>query len=90
MKKMKGALIGLVVVLAVFLGGTFLFRSVYNKQVVDLTYRYDYAIIRLPNDKIVEGKVESWTDYQDGDQIQVKVDGVTYLVHSSCIALIND
>lgn len=31
----------------------------------------------------VEGKVESWRDYEDGDQIQVTIDGVTYLVHAS-------
>ena len=53
-----------------------------NKQVVDLTYSYERAIISLPNDEIVEGKVQSWTDFEDGDQIQVKIDGVTYLVHA--------
>ena len=34
-----------------------------------------------------KGAVQSWTDYEDGDQIQVKIDGITYLVHSSNIAL---
>ena len=33
-----------------------------NKQMVDLTYSYEYAIIRLPNGEVVEGKVSSWTD----------------------------
>lgn len=47
-----------------------------NKQIVDLTYSYERAIISLPNDEIVEGKVQSWTDFEDGDQIQVKIDGV--------------
>lgn len=61
-----------------------------NKQLTDLTYSYDYAIISLPNGKIVEGKVQSWTDYEDGDQIQVKVDGKMYLVHSSNVALISE
>lgn len=58
-----------------------------NKQVVDMTYKYDSAIISLPNGDIVEGKVTSWTDFEDGDQIQVKIDGVIYLVHSSNIVL---
>ena len=61
-----------------------------NKQMVDLTYSYEYAIIGLPNGQVVEGKVSSWTDFEDGDQIQVKIDGKTYLVHSSNIVLISD
>ena len=61
-----------------------------NKQMVDLTYSYERAIICLPNGEIVDGKVSSWTDFEDGDQIQVKIDGKTYLVHSSNIVLISD
>lgn len=61
-----------------------------NKQVVDLTYSYERAIISLPNGEIIDGKVQSWTDYSDGDQIQVKIDGVTYLVHSSQVVLISE
>jgi hypothetical protein len=61
-----------------------------NKQIIDLTYTFDKAIISLPNGDIVEGKVEGWTDYEDGDQIQVKIDGATYLVHSSNVVLIKE
>lgn len=61
-----------------------------NKQVVDLTYSYDRAIINLPNGEIVSGTVESWKDFDDGDQIQVKIDGVVYLVHSVNVVLIKD
>lgn len=61
-----------------------------NKQVVDLTYSYERAIISLPNGEIVEGKVQSWTDFEDGDQIQVKIDDVTYLLHASQIVLISE
>lgn len=53
-----------------------------NKQIIDLTYSFNYAIIELPNGEIVEGKISSWNDY-DGDQLQIVIDGVTYLVHSS-------
>lgn len=59
-----------------------------NKQLVDLTYAYDRAIIYLPNGEVVDGKISSWRDFEDGDQIQVKIDGKTYLVHSSNIVLI--
>lgn len=61
-----------------------------NKQLFDTTYKFDKAIIYLPNGKIVEGEIDSWTDYEDGDQIQVKIDGVTYLVHSSNVVLIKE
>mgnify|MGYP005799109619 CR=1 FL=1 len=81
MKKLALVLSG--IVLAISLSGC-------NKQVVDLTYSYERAIVSLPNGEIVEGKVQSWTDYEDGDQIQVKIDGVTYLVHSSQVVLISE
>lgn len=61
-----------------------------NKQMIDITYGFDKAIVSLPNGEIIEGKVDSWTDYEDGDQIQVKIDGVIYLVHSSNIVLIKE
>lgn len=61
-----------------------------NKQVIDLTYSYERAIISLPNGEIVEGKVQSWTDFKNGDQIQVKIDGVTYLLHASQVVLISE
>ena len=61
-----------------------------NKQLLDITYSYEKAILQLPDGTIVEGKVQSWTDFADGDQIQVKINGKQYLVHSSNIALISD
>ena len=61
-----------------------------NYQMMDTTYKFDRAIISLPNGEIIEGKVDSWKDYEDGDQIQVKIDGKTYLVHSEDIVLIKD
>lgn len=67
-----------------------LMLSACNKQMVDLTYSYEYAILSLPNGEVVEGKVSSWTDFEDGDQIQVRIAGKTYLVHSSNIVLISE
>ena len=61
-----------------------------NYQVIDTVYRFDRAIIQLPNGDILEGKVDSWMDYEDGDQIQVEINGVIYLVHSSNIVLIKE
>ena len=62
----------------------------YNKQFFDMTYHYDRAIIYLPNGEIVEGRVNSWTDFDDGDSIQVKIDGKTYLTHICNVCLIDD
>ena len=60
-----------------------------NKQIIDFTYSYNYGIIELPNGNVVEGKISSWTDYDDGDQLQIVIDGDTYLVHSSNAVLIS-
>ena len=84
MKKIIAILLVAVVVLSMALIATGC-----NKQLVDLTYSYEYAIIGLPNGETVEGKVSSWSDFEEGDQIQVKIDGKTYLVHSSNIVLIS-
>lgn len=59
-----------------------------NKQIVDLNYTYNYAVIQLPNGEIVEGKIQTWTDY-DGEQLQVKIDGVVYLCSSYNCVLMN-
>lgn len=61
-----------------------------NYQMIDTTYSFDKAIISLPNGQVVEGKVDSWLDYENGDQIQVKINGITYLVHSSDVVLIKE
>lgn len=61
-----------------------------NRQIVDTTWSYDRAILSLPDGTVVEGKVESWSDYEDGDQIQIKIDGKVYLVHSANVALISE
>ena len=84
MKKLIALLLCIIVVLSV------LVLSGCNKQMLDLTYSYEYAIIALPNGEVVEGKVSSWTDYEDGDQLQVKINGKTYLVHSTNVVLISN
>lgn len=84
MKKRIVALLLLAVVMCVSI------TACGNKQIFDTTYIFNKAIIELPNGEVVEGEVQSWTDYEDGDQIQVKIKGTTYLVHSSEIVLIAD
>lgn len=82
MKKVIFCLIGLIV-LATLLSGC-------NLQVIDTKWNFDRAIISLPNGEVIEGEVDSWRDFEDGDQLQVKIDGVTYLTHSENVVLIDD
>ena len=35
-----------------------------NKQVIDLTYEYSQAQIKMPDGTVIEGKVDSWNDYE--------------------------
>lgn len=87
MKKTKNYLImvllGILIMAAAMLSGC-------NKQLIDVTYSYERAIIYLPNGEIIDGKVQSWKDYKDGDQLQVKIGGKQYLVHSSNVVLISE
>lgn len=78
---MKKIIVGVAPVLA-----SALLMAGCNKQVIDLTYEYNWAQLKMPDGTIVEGNVESWCDYE-GDQLQVVIDGVTYLVHSSNVVL---
>lgn len=60
-----------------------------NMQMFDTTYTFNRAIISLPNGEVIEGKVDSWTDFEDGDQLQVVINGVTYLTHATNVVLIS-
>ena len=80
MKRILVMLLALVTVVALLVGCG-------NKDMFDTVYTFDKAMICLPDGTVISGEVESWRDYE-GDQIQVKIDGVTYLVHSSQLVLI--
>lgn len=59
-----------------------------NYQAVDTVMTYDTGIVKLANGEVVEGKVQSWRDYENSDQIQVTIGGKSYLVHSMNATLI--
>lgn len=80
----------LIMITLVLLIATAALLSGCNMQVIDTTFSYERAIVYLPNGEVIDGKVDSWRDYEDGDQIQVKIDGKQYLVHSSNIVLISE
>lgn len=84
----------IIVIAALLIAGLFAFAVYWethhgNRQLVDLKYRFSYAVIRLPNGEVVEGKVTSWLDYSDSDAVQVTIDGRTYLTHYANVCLID-
>lgn len=82
--KKKFAVIGCLVAMS-----TLLFTGCGNKDMFDTVYTFNRAIIKLPDGTIVSGEVDSWADYE-GEQLQIKIDGTTYLVHSENATLIVD
>lgn len=65
-----------------------IFATACNRTLVDVVYKYNYAYISLPSGEYVEGAVQEWRDYSEGDQIQIKIDGVVYLTHTSRVVLV--
>lgn len=61
-----------------------------NRQIIDTTWSYESAMVKLPNGDIVEGKITSWTDYENSDMLQIKIDGKQYLTHSTNVVLISN
>ena len=83
MKKILVILLTLVILVA-FVGCT-------NKDLFDTVLTYDYAIIFLPDGTTKTVEIAQWTDYADGDQIQIKgTDGTVYLMHSMNCVLVNE
>lgn len=74
--KLFGAIFGIIILIAISIGLTGC-----NYDMVDTVWNYNYAIVQLQNGEVVEGEVEQWRDYE-GEQIQVKIDGVIYLTNS--------
>lgn len=60
-----------------------------NAQIIDTTYKFDYAYVSLGDDLWIEGEVQSWADWDDTDMVQVKIDGITYYTHSSNVVLVS-
>lgn len=60
-----------------------------NRQMIDTTYSFNYAYIYLQNGEVIEGEISSWRDYENSDQLQIKMkSGDVYLVHSCNCTLV--
>ena len=72
------------VIALIIIGSFFVFNG--NRTLIDTKFYYDYAIVQLANGEIIEGKVDSWRDYE-GEQLQLTINGETWLVHSANVSL---
>lgn len=61
-----------------------------NRSMFDTTWSFERATINLLNGEVIEGRVTSWRDFEDGDSIQLTIDGKTYLTHISNVVLISE
>lgn len=61
-----------------------------NEQIIDINYRFTWGIIELGNGELIEGQVTSWKDYNESDMIQVTMNNITYLTHSSNVILCSE
>ena len=51
------------------------------------TPTFRWAISQLGNGELIEGQVDSWSDPDLSDVIQVTIEGITYLTHNSNVIL---
>ena len=72
------------VIALIITGSFFVFNG--NRTLIDTKFYYDYAIVQLADGSIIEGKVDTWRDY-DGEQLQLTINGETWLVHSANVSL---
>ena len=51
---------------------------------------YDYAIIKLQNGEVIETNVQSWSNVDENNVQVTTIDGVTYLVNTVNLTLVNN
>ena len=60
-----------------------------NKQIIDWNYNFDRAYVKI-GEEWQDLDIRTWTDYDDGEQIQLTLeDGTVLLVHSANCVLYN-
>ena len=60
-----------------------------NKQIIDLNYKFNRAIISIGNETF-EVEVDKWNDYEDTSIQIIAKDGTVYLTDLKNVILIND
>ena len=79
-----------IVALVAAAGLAFCLTGCGNRQILDTNFYFNRAIISMPDGTVVDGTIQSWKDFDDGDTIQIKIDDVTYLTHISNVVLMTD
>lgn len=75
-------------ILAVLLFVTVLTGCGYNKQIFDVNYKFNYAVVNCLDGTTESGRIKSWNDYDDSDMIQVTFEnGKVFYTHGSNIVL---
>ena len=89
MKKLV-AIISMLVLMLCFTGcNKQIFDTGYNKQIFDTNYKFDKAYVKL-GEEWKDLKIQAWTDYEDVEQLQLKLqDGTVLIVHSANCILYN-
>lgn len=60
-----------------------------NKQIIDWHYNFDRAYVKI-GEEWQDLDIRTWTDYDDGEQIQLTLeDGTVLIVHSANCVLYN-
>lgn len=68
---------------------TMMFAVGCNKQMIDFNLKFNKAYIKV-GDEWRDVEIKTWTDYEDGEQIQIKLkDGTVLIVHSANCILYN-
>ena len=87
MRKTAANIFATIIVVSAIAFGAIMFQTfVGNRTIIDTKFYYDYAIVQLANGEVIEGKVDSWRDYE-GEQLQLTINGETWLVHSANVSL---
>lgn len=87
MRKTTANIFATVIVVGIIAFGAIMIQTfVGNRTIIDTKFYYDYAIVQLANGEVIEGKVDSWRDYE-GEQLQLTINGETWLVHSANVSL---
>ena len=63
----------------------------FNKQIIDLDYKYTTATILYPNGETKTYEIKSWTDFENSDSIQFSTtDGKVIYTHLSNVILMGE
>ena len=68
-----------------------LLASCGNKDILGLTYTFEYASVKLPDGTIIDGQVKEWAREDKTDSIRVtfKDSKGTYFTHATNVVLYN-